>query len=148
MSEALFQEIRDLLIEIRDLLRSRPLYSEDQSSTIERVTSGHRETVWEKYLEEKNPKNDYEIIALVVDWLTRSGKNSVSKEEIIEFIRDHPDRISNTEKSKLSSAIDNTKNHDNYKYIDFVDKDKKTYCLSIKGRQLVKRLPERPNPNK
>ena len=147
MSEALLGEIRDLLIEIRDLLKDRS-GSDTTSTSIDQASNEPSQQSWEQYLEAKDPDNDYKIIALVVDKLTSSEKQSVTKEEIVEFIRENPDRITNADPKKLRSVIDNTKNMARYGYIEFVSKDDKTYRLSIKGKQLIKRLPDRESDPK
>ncbi len=147
MTEALFKEIRDLLVEIKDLLKARSLPDKNTQTIINQESSEQRNESWEQHLEEKRPNNDYEIIALVVEKLTRA-KGSVTKEEIVDFLRDNPDRLNNTNPKALSSAINNAKNKKTYQYIEYANKKGKTYHLSIKGRQLVKRLPDREENTK
>ena len=143
MTEALLKDIRDLLEEIKTLLKNRPLYNRSIDSVVDQQDGKLGQQSWEYYLENKNPQNDYEIIALVVERLARNGKQAVTKEDIMEFIRDNPEGIKNTEAEKVSGSIDNAKNNSAYRYIEFADKNEKTYRLSIKGKQLVKRLPNR-----
>ncbi len=139
MSEILLEEIRDLLVEIKGLLKSRATASINGDTAID--TSKQEQMSWEQYLEQKDPRSDYEIIALVVKQLTNDQKPSVTKEEILEFINKHPDRINNTE--TLSACIDKTKSVANYRYIQFVSANDKTYRLSLKGKQVVSQLPNR-----
>ena len=143
MSEVLLAEIRDLLIEVRDLLKVRVPHQNDV------ITRGRPENVtreqisWNAYLEQKKPKNDYEIIALVVGILASDAKKSVTLDGIVEFIREHPAGVKNTKQSALQLAINNTKNSPSYGYIEHVSGKDKTYRLSIRGKQLVERLPDR-----
>ena len=148
MTETLLKEIRDLLGEIKHLLKNRPLSGEIISTVVDHQGGKLERQSWEHYLENKNPQNDYEIIALVVERLARNGNQAVTKEEILEFIRDNPERIKNTEIEKVSGSIDNAKNNSAYKYIEFADEKDKTYRLSIKGKQLVKQLPVRGKDTK
>lgn len=142
MPEALLKEIRDLLIEINDQLKKRTLSLGNSHTTVDQKADNLEIQSWEQHLEYKNPQNDYEIIALVVERLTSNEKQAVTKEEILDFIRMNPERIKNTETEKLNGSINNAKNNSAYKYIEFADEEDKTYRLSIKGRQLVKRLPD------
>ena len=98
MQEALLKEIRDLLAEIKELLKKghKPV-SDGRKAAVPKINGQQDLVPWEQHLEEKAPKNDYEIIALVVEWLTRGEKQSVAREEIKEFTRDHPDRMKNLE---------------------------------------------------
>ncbi len=139
MSESLLKEIRDLLVEIRDSLKSKTSLSSVINTNKSLDESEQEQKSWKQHFEDKKPKNDYEIIALVVRKLTSGAKQSVPKDEIEKFIHAHPDQIKNTE--NLSGAIDHTKN--DYKYIEFASKKDKTYRLSIKGKQLVNKLPDR-----
>lgn len=144
MNEKLLEEIRDILTEIRDVVKRTTSVGESQLSVTMQQNDKNKEISWGVYLEKKQTKNDYEIIALVVDQLTQNEKISVSKKEIVHFISENPDHIKNAEENKLSAAIDNTKSK--YKYIKFVNnKENRTYQLTIKGKQLVDKLPERPN---
>ena len=142
MTDALLKEIRDLLIEINEQLKKRSLSLGNSYTTVDQQGGNLELQPWEQHIEYKNPQNDYEIIALVVERLTNNDKQAVTKNEILDFIRMYPERIKNTEPEKLSSSIYNTKNNSAYKYIEFADEEHKTYRLSIKGRQLVKRLPD------
>ena len=145
MQEALLKEIRDLLAEIKELLKGYKPVSDGRQVSASKINSEQESASWEQHLTKKDPQNDYEIIALVVEWLTRGEKRSVTKEEIEEFIREHPDRMSNLEPNKIRGVIDNTKSHSSYKYIDFVDKkNDKTYRLSAKGKKITNELPDRP----
>lgn len=140
--DVLLKEIRDLLVEIRDLLKgSSSFVGENVGIGNDLKKRGQSQESWEQHLKQKDPQNDYEIIALVVDRLISLGKKSVTKEEIVEFIRDNPDRINRAE--DIGVSIVTTKSNTAYKYIEFVSKDDKTYRLSIKGKQMVKQLPER-----
>lgn len=145
LSESLLAEIRDLLVEIRDLLKSRPVSARSAGVVIDQEGENAEGKTWGQYLEEKNPKNDFQIIALVVDHLRSTLGRGVEKEEIIEFIRKNPERIKNVEEGKLSGAIGNTKASPSYGYIEYEGKNSKSFRLSIKGKQLVDRL---PNSNK
>ena len=147
MTEKLLEEIRDILTDIRDSLR-QPVQVGEGSNLIPNQGIGESEIrPWNTYLEEKNPKNDYEIIALVVDHLTNTAGPPPTKKTITDFFRVNPDRLENTDSKPLSDAIDSTKNNRAYRYIEYADSDKakspKVYRLSIKGKQLVEKLPER-----
>ncbi len=147
MSESLLKEIRDLLVEIRDSLKSKTGLSSVINTNKSLDESEQEQKSWKQHLEDKKPKNDYEIIALIVERLTSDEKQSVTKEEIKNFIRNNPDKIENPK--TLPAVIDDTKNNTSYGYIEFASKKDKTYRLSIKGKQLVRRLPERePNMRK
>ena len=138
MPEELLKEIRDLLIEIRDILTAKGLSDTTAETVI--IQASNKNKSWKDYLEEKQTKNDYEIIALVVERLASNGKESVAKEEIMEFVRRNPHLIKNT--GKVADSIKTTKDNKAYRYIEFVDKKTdKTYRLSIKGKQLVDSLP-------
>lgn len=143
MTEQLLEEIRDLLIEIKDLLKERSHSSENIGAIGEQKTSSHGEQTWKSHLEKKKPRNDYEIITLAVEWLTRDNKPFPTKDEIIDFIRNHPERIKNTKAKDIDRSINNTKNNSAYGYIELSDQKNKTYRLSIKGEQLVRELPDR-----
>lgn len=145
MTTQLLTEIRDLLADIKSLLTADP----PRNATANRpsvATHSDNPTPadWEAYIEHKDPKNDYEIIALVVGHITKGDKKSVTKNEIIEFIRDNPHRIKNVD--TLYRVIGNTKN--DYRYIEFIGKKGSTYRLSVKGRQLVSKLPNRSDAPK
>ena len=106
---------------------------------------------WSSILKEKQPKNDYERVALVVNFLNSAGtENSmVTNDNIIDFIRENPDDFMNTNEKGLKGVIRNTVFNETYEYIEFVDKKKKkNYRLSIKGKQLINTLPDRPNAGK
>lgn len=135
-------KIRGLLADIKSLLTANPPPN-DESNSLGSAGLGDNPTPanWADYLEQKQPKNDYEIIALVVGYLTQGNKQSVTKDEIIEFLRKNPKRIKNT--TTLSTAINAAKNKKHYRYIEFISNDDKAYRLSIRGEQLVSELPNR-----
>ena len=82
---------------------------------------------WSSILKEKQPKNDYERVALVVNFLNSAGtENSmVTNDNIIDFIRENPDDFMNTNEKGLKGVIRNTVFNETYEYIEFVDKKKK-----------------------
>ena len=101
--------------------------------------------VWSDCLEKKQPKNDYERIALIVNYLIRrQNSEGVTVSDIIDFIRQNPDDFSNVKEDALKKAIGHTKNNEKYGYIEFANKKgKKYYRLSVKGNQLIRTLPDR-----
>ena len=151
-AEKLLEEIRDLLIEIRDHLIRLVSVDGSLNRSPNHAADVVKNRPWKTYLEEKNPKNDYEIIALVVDNFASTDGSLPTKKNILDFFRSNPDRLENTDSKQLNDAIDNTKNNRSYGYIEYAESDKtkgpKEYRLSIKGKQLVERLPERPEKKK
>ena len=145
MSEQQLEKIVKLLEEIKGLLKdSGSSISVNESSRPKRGRD-HVAKDWGVYLKEKEPKNDYECVAMAVDFL---GKD-VSGESIINFIRENPVGFTNLDEGVLRRVIGNTAANKHYGYIEFTDKKKKKYYrLTIKGRHLINELPNRPKMNK
>ena len=144
MTEDQFEKIMAILTETRDLLKTMYPSSVAGAADCQAIEEVHT-AVWADYLKQKQPKNDYERIALIVDHLVRQQKEGgVTVGEIVEFIHSNPDDFSNVGQKELSKAINNTKNNKSYGYIEFADtKEKDRYRLSVKGAQLVRALPNR-----
>ena len=145
MTEDQIEKIIGLLEEMRDLLKilASPASVEGPSHQEKRHARAVKD--WGMHLEEKKPKNDYERIAMVVDFL---GKE-VNSKDIIDFIRENPDSFVNLNEETLKGVIRNTATHKHYGYIEFADKKEKNYYrLSIKGRHLISTLPNRPKVKK
>ena len=140
MTEEKFKKIMDRLDDIYNLLKR------EDSKTGKHISYKPETpelTSWHTLYEEKQPKNDYEFIALVVYYLD-SQSEETAREDIINFIKKNPHDLRNAGDKELYGAIKNTKDHKSYMYIEFTDKKgKKYYRLSIKGKQLVGRLPAR-----
>ena len=131
--------IISLLTEIRDILKGST-----KNTAIKNSQNTNKD--WDVYLEQKKPKNDFERVALIVDYLTKNEKNGVTKEEIIEFIRKKPSGFSNTKKMK--QVIVSTKANKSYGYIEFInqkEKGEKRYRLSVHGSQHIKEMPKVKN---
>ncbi len=140
MNDKQFKIIVDLLKEIRDALKK----SESAATSVKNSSKKRNAfpaVPWETYIKNKQPKNDYEVVAVVVDYLTKTGKE-VTIESIIEFIRESSVAFSNVRDPE--KVVNNTKNNKHYGYIEFVDKKKrKHYRLSIKGSQFINILQEK-----
>lgn len=144
MTTELLTEIRDLLIEIKPLLHNLNSQRMSENFLLPATSDqGAGDLNWATYLDEKQTINDYEIVALVVDHLTRaSGGQPVGKNEIVNFLHDHPNNIQNTK--TIGGVIANTSHTALYGYIEFIKKDK-GYKLTMAGKQLIQQLPNRPD---
>ena len=140
MNDKQFKIIVELLKEIRDALK-KPESVATSVKNSSKKRNAFSAVPWETYIKNKQPKNDYEVVAVVVDYLTKTGEE-VTIESIIEFIRESSVAFSNVRDPE--KVVNNTKNNKHYGYIEFTDKkERKYYRLSIKGSQLINILQER-----
>lgn len=95
------------------------------------------------FIIKKQPKNDYETIACIVFHLTGGiVSESVSREELLEFIHQNPGNLKGL--NNLSGVIRHTRGNPQYGYIETdKDVDEPSYRLSARGKQMVDRLPDR-----
>lgn len=100
------------------------------------------------FIDHKQPKNDYQIIACIVHFLTKGiVSESVTKDELVSFIHQNPGRIRRL--NNLNDVIRHTRNTSSYKYIEaFKDENEYRYRLSAIGKQLIDSLPEQPERKK
>ena len=95
------------------------------------------------FLDQKQPKNDYEITACIVSYMTDGNVlNTTTKEELVGFIHQNPGKIKGLR--NLNDVIRHTRDNPYYSYIETVREGGEIrYRLSAIGKQLVDRLPER-----
>lgn len=95
------------------------------------------------FIDQKLPKNDYEITACIVSFLTNGDvRNSITKEDLVGFIHQNPGKIKGLK--NLNDVIRHTRNNPNYSYIETVKEGGEfRYRLSAIGKQLVDQLPQR-----
>lgn len=98
---------------------------------------------YEALLAEKQPKNDYEIVACIVYHLTGGiVSNTVSRVELLDYIRQNPGNLKGLK--NLNGVIKHARGNPYYGYIENVkDAEEPSFRLSARGKQLVDRLPGR-----
>ena len=143
MNDKQFKIVVGLLTEIRDAVKKTGGVATALESGVRKKNTPSAMS-WGTYIKNKQPKNDYEVVAMIVDCLARAEKE-ITVESIIEFIRENSVAFSNVRDPE--KVVNNTKNNKHYGYIEFTDKkEKKYYRLSIKGSQLINTLQERELP--
>ncbi len=98
---------------------------------------------YNEFIDQKKPKNDYEITACIVSFLTNGDvRKSITKEDLVGFIHQNPGNIKGLK--NLNDVIRHTRNHPNYSYIETVKEGGEIrYRLSAVGKQLLDQLPQR-----
>ena len=106
---------------------------------------------WSSLVEQKNPANLYQLVALIVYYLEKQKSNEqqedslVSSKEIEEFLgKECTDRIEDKDFDNLKARIRHTVSQ--YKYIK--SKKKGYYVITPLGRKVIGRLPDQPQKSR
>ena len=152
MSEEQFEKLMGVLEEMKDILKN---ISENKTKHPTHIVGTNKEKdinmEWNSLLKEKQPKNDYERIALVLYYLGEMNNKNIFKEDIVDFVRENPTNFKNIEdEKKLITTIKGTASNKAYKYIEQYQNDQgeKIYRLSMRGKKLVDILPDHPSTSK